>query len=95
MVNQQLRLLSLSGAHFFSEAGHYGPAYLLDEDVLLVTLNYRLGIFGKALKRLLTRSSTNGKIWLCVGFLSTHDNILPGNLGFKDQALGLKWVHEK
>ena len=24
----------------------YGPGYLLDQDVILVTMNYRLGIFG-------------------------------------------------
>ena len=27
----------------------YGPDYFIDEDVILVTLNYRLGILGKQL----------------------------------------------
>jgi len=27
-----------------------------------------------------------------LGFLSTEDNILPGNYGMKDQVLALKWV---
>lgn len=25
----------------------YGPEYLLDEDIVLVAINYRLGVFGK------------------------------------------------
>ena len=28
------------------------------------------------------------------GFLSTVDNILPGNLGLKDQVLALQWVQD-
>ncbi|XP_066154415.1 juvenile hormone esterase-like [Euwallacea fornicatus] len=52
-----------------------GPEYLMTQDIVLVTLNYRLGLFG---------------------FLSLEDTSLevPGNAGLKDQALGLKWVHE-
>lgn len=30
-----------------SETDFYGPGYILDRDVVLVTLNYRLGSFGK------------------------------------------------
>ncbi|KAK4880581.1 hypothetical protein RN001_008727 [Aquatica leii] len=47
------------------------PEMLLDKDIVLVTVNYRLGPFG---------------------FLSTGDNIIPGNSGLKDQNLALKWV---
>lgn len=28
----------------------------------------------------------------CLGFLSTGDEVLPGNLGLKDQRLALQWV---
>ncbi|XP_023310181.1 cholinesterase 1 [Anoplophora glabripennis] len=28
------------------------------------------------------------------GFLSTGDTVLPGNMGLKDQSMGLKWVQE-
>ncbi|XP_049800943.1 esterase E4-like [Schistocerca nitens] len=51
----------------------FGPQYLLDEDIVLVTLNYRLG---------------------ALGFLSTGDSVLPGNNGFKDQVMALRWVQQ-
>lgn len=51
----------------------YGPKYLMDKDVVLVTMNYRIGI---------------------LGFLSTEDEILPGNYGLKDQVLALRWVQD-
>ncbi|VVC41617.1 Carboxylesterase type B, conserved site,Carboxylesterase, type B,Carboxylesterase type B [Cinara cedri] len=51
----------------------YGPKYLMDKDVILVTMNYRLGVFG---------------------FLSTEDDVLPGNYGLKDQVAVLHWVQE-
>ncbi|XP_019754592.2 juvenile hormone esterase [Dendroctonus ponderosae] len=58
---------------FFREgsASFYGPDYLMNESVLIVTFNYRTGFFG---------------------FLSTQDNIAPGNYGLKDVVLALKWV---
>ena len=35
------------GAFMFGSAHKYGPKYLLDRDVILVTVNYRLGPLGK------------------------------------------------
>lgn len=38
----------IHGGAFFSGSGiMYGPNYLMDEDIVLVTINYRLGAFGK------------------------------------------------
>ena len=51
----------------------YGPRYLLDKDIILVSMQYRLGIFG---------------------FLSTGDEVAPGNFALKDQVLALKWVQK-
>lgn len=50
-----------------------GPAFLLEEDVIFVTINYRLGPFG---------------------FMSLGTPDYPGNAGFKDQLLALKWVND-
>ncbi|KAF5278664.1 hypothetical protein FQA39_LY00706 [Lamprigera yunnana] len=50
-----------------------GPDFLLNEEVIVVTFNYRLGIFG---------------------FLSTEDEVSPGNYGLKDQILALQWVQD-
>ncbi|KAL7289595.1 hypothetical protein TKK_0016453 [Trichogramma kaykai] len=48
-----------------------GPQYLLDHDIVLVTVNYRLS---------------------SLGFMSTGDSLLPGNLGLKDQVEALRWL---
>lgn len=31
---------------------------------------------------------------LILGFLSTGDNIIPGNNGLKDQRLAIQWAHD-
>ena len=59
------------GSFMFNTGGLYRPDYLLDRDVVFVTLNYRLGP---------------------LGFLSTEDDIVPGNNGLKDQILALNFV---
>ncbi|KAF2903951.1 hypothetical protein ILUMI_02213 [Ignelater luminosus] len=50
-----------------------GPEYYLDQNIVLVTLNYRLG---------------------SLGFLSTGDELAPGNNGLKDQVVALRWVRD-
>ena len=34
----------------FSDSYFYGPDFIIEEDVVLVTFNYRLGAFGKTAK---------------------------------------------
>lgn len=51
----------------------YGPDFLLEKDVVMVSFNYRVGPFG---------------------FLSTGDDVVPGNAGLKDQLLALKWTKQ-
>lgn len=58
-----------------SKAEIYGPDFLISENVVVVTINYRLGI---------------------LGFLSLEDPTLgvPGNAGFKDMIMALRWVQK-
>ena len=56
-----------------STTDFYGPDFFVDEDVVIVTINYRLGV---------------------LGFLSTGDDVIPGNMGMWDQVLALKWVQK-
>ncbi|KAJ3620299.1 hypothetical protein MTP99_004262 [Tenebrio molitor] len=46
---------------------------MVNEDIVYVAFNYRLGPFG---------------------FISTQDDVIPGNNGLKDQQLALRWVHD-
>uniref|UniRef100_A0A0C9RZ46 Carboxylic ester hydrolase n=1 Tax=Fopius arisanus TaxID=64838 RepID=A0A0C9RZ46_9HYME len=49
------------------------PDFLLDHDIILVAMQYRL---------------------TALGFISTGDEVAPGNFGLKDQLLALRWVQE-
>ncbi|GJQ88166.1 Est-6 [Trypoxylus dichotomus] len=66
-------IVHIYGGAFMFGSGHYyaGPKYLMDEEVVFVTMNYRLG---------------------ALGFLSTNDEVVPGNNGMKDQVLALRWI---
>ncbi|KAF2902140.1 hypothetical protein ILUMI_04048 [Ignelater luminosus] len=61
------------GGWMCGSADLYGPNILLDQDIVLVVTNYRLGP---------------------LGFLSTGDEVVPGNNGLKDQSLAIKWVKD-
>nr|UEP64295.1 teratocyte carboxylic ester hydrolase [Cotesia flavipes] len=67
-------LVYIHSGGFYSASGRSdiaGPDYLLDRDLILVTINYRLA---------------------SLGFISTGDKHAPGNNGFKDQVMALKWI---
>jgi len=68
-------MVYIHGGGFYSGTGNYGgPKYFMDtEEVVLVTMNYRLGV---------------------LGWMSTEDDVIPGNMGLKDQAMALEWVKE-
>ncbi|ROT65535.1 JHE-like carboxylesterase 1 [Penaeus vannamei] len=59
--------------YLFGGLEDFPPLPLLNHPVVLVVLQYRLGV---------------------LGFLSTEDSSLPGNLGLKDQTLALRWVQD-
>ncbi|GAB0094319.1 Carboxylic ester hydrolase [Sergentomyia squamirostris] len=58
---------------FSGISAFFGPEYLMDRDVVLVSINYRLG---------------------SLGFLSTGTVDSPGNMGYKDQVMALKFVRD-
>ncbi|KAK3923637.1 Venom carboxylesterase-6, partial [Frankliniella fusca] len=67
-------MVYVHGDGFLTGSGwKYGPEFLLDRDVVLVSFNYRLG---------------------ALGFLSTGDDVIPGNFGMKDQVQLLRWVRD-
>uniref|UniRef100_A0A1B0DNC5 Carboxylesterase type B domain-containing protein n=1 Tax=Phlebotomus papatasi TaxID=29031 RepID=A0A1B0DNC5_PHLPP len=51
----------------------FGPEFFMDRDVVLVTINYRLG---------------------SLGYLSTGTKDSPGNAGYKDQVMALKFIRD-
>ncbi|CAH1782135.1 unnamed protein product, partial [Owenia fusiformis] len=62
------------GGYSWDSAIAYDPTMItVIGDVVMVTMNYRLGIFG---------------------FLSTGDNVVPGNMGLLDQQLAIRWVKD-
>ncbi|KYQ46763.1 Venom carboxylesterase-6 [Trachymyrmex zeteki] len=61
------------GAFQFGSGMLYSAKYLMDSNVILITINYRLGP---------------------MGFLSTEDEVVPGNMGLKDQSMALRWVSQ-
>lgn len=59
------------GGFMYGGSSDWEADYVMDHDVVLVTINYRVGV---------------------LGFLSTEDEVVPGNMGLKDQAMALRWV---
>jgi len=87
------------GAFGAGSSYEYGPSYLMQQDVVLVTLNYRLGVFGIDNYFLddSVNFSLNCSAHFCIqflGFLSTNDKFYSGNWGLKDQALAIDWAHK-
>lgn len=81
------------GAFYAGDGGieENGPEFLMDQNIVLVTINYRLGPFGNELLPFGT-DLYNGLICVNAGFLSSGDQDIPGNFGLKDQVMALKWV---
>ncbi|VDK60545.1 unnamed protein product, partial [Cylicostephanus goldi] len=98
-------IVFIHGGDFQSGGGSdYPQQAILDNfvsrKIIFVTFNYRLGPLGESVNydykfssqyptshcRL---ASTN---LITLGFLSTGDKILPGNIGLWDQIWALKWV---
>ncbi|XP_045206732.2 putative inactive carboxylesterase 4 [Mercenaria mercenaria] len=61
------------GSYKYGSGAEYDGRILAQEGVVVVTINYRVGI---------------------MGFLSTDDDVAPGNYGLLDQLMALKWVKD-
>ncbi|XP_049802595.1 esterase FE4-like [Schistocerca nitens] len=68
---QKAVMVWIHGGCFTGGSGSPVADYFVDNDVIFVGINYRLGL---------------------LGFLSTSDEIVPGNMGLKDQVEALRWV---
>lgn len=81
----------LGSGHFYA-----GPSYLMDKNVILVTINYKSGPFGTNILQIYYLQISNCPYILLYlkGFLSTEDEIQPGNNGLKDQVQSLKWIQK-
>ena len=73
----------------------FGPQMFMNHDVVLVSIQYRLGPFG--FLRYLYISFYKLK-----KYINDHDEIVsmenddaPGNLGLRDQALALEWIKKE
>lgn len=71
----------------------YGPDYILQHDVVLVTINYRVGVLGEWITKLFVHSLLTIN-FLPKGFASFTDPSLaiPGNAGLRDQLMAIKWI---
>ncbi|XP_021957941.1 esterase 6 [Folsomia candida] len=72
-ANYPVMVFIHGGGFFFGNSNENGADYFMDEEVVFVTINYRLS---------------------ALGFLSTGDRALPGNLGLKDQRLALQFIQQ-
>ena len=80
----------------YGTGNRFGHKYLADKNLILVTINYRLGILGIPLYvnyiYFFKRYKWYEQIFL--GFLSTQDHVVSGNRGMKDQVMALRWVNQ-
>lgn len=66
-------MMYVHGGGVSGNGSRYGAEYFMDEDVILVTFNYRLGPLGN---------------------LNTGDDVIRGNMGFKDMVQMMKWIRD-
>jgi carboxylesterase type B len=78
------------GAFSTGSSRLYGGNKFMEHEVVLVVPHYRLGPLGK--KSPEKNPKHNLKHQRYVGFLSLHNDEIPGNAGMLDQVEALRWV---
>lgn len=82
------------GGFTFGSCGpeRYGPDYILQKNVILVTINYRVGVLGEC--RHISVNVLLSLNYFQKGFASfTEPSIeIPGNAGLRDQLMAIKWI---
>lgn len=77
-----------------SSVNSTGPDYIMQKDVVLATLNFRQGVFGKSFTKFSLYFIPID--FIILGFLSVSDESfnIPGNFGLKDQTFALRWIKD-
>lgn len=83
------------GGEFERGSSNAFPGHMLAAvgDVVVVTVNYRLGALGKLVLQP-TTLNTFCHLFVPAGFLSTANEYSPGNYGMLDLAMALQWVYD-
>lgn len=94
-------MVYIHGGGFYSNnADHYPPQYLMERDIILVVVQYRLDALGKLKSNFFQifwelPAQVNAYLNLFhSGFLSTNSDEIPGNAGLMDTVLALKFVKQ-
>ena len=91
------------GGSFIRWSGNlFDGRRLLDRDVVLVSINYRINIFGAYrifhfflfLQNTTAYNYNINPIFEFAGFFCLENDDVPGNLGLYDQILALQWVEK-
>ena len=88
------------GAFQTGTSSMFAQDLLVPRDILLVTMNYRLGPFGKINFSVILIGSTclaaseHTNCKNATGFLNLNISECPGNMGLWDQSMALKWIRQ-
>lgn len=80
------------GGFSLHSAFEFPPNYLMERDIVLVVIQYRLDILGMADMQMVSNRFLT--IFSNLGFLSTNSKDIPGNAGLMDSIQALQFIKE-